>query len=177
MTKNRRFTWADAISLTRIPLAGAFIFADTTTAQSIIVGAAALTDFIDGKLARRFGQTTRAGEIIDPVSDKLFVLTTLVMLVLRGQMRIWEVVLLLIRDIYNTFAYVILRTRKRPIRFRARLSGKIVTSLQVGSILVFLLLPGFFHFMLALTVVAAIWAVYDYTQAGLHDLRQAPRAG
>lgn len=175
--ENRRFTWADAVSFSRIPLAGAFIFAETTLAQGLIVSAAALTDFLDGKLARHFGQATRAGEIIDPVADKLFVLTTVVVLVLRSQLRFWEVLLLLLRDIYNTFAFLILRARKSPVRFRARRSGKIATVLQVGSVLALLLVPTLFRPILAVTAAAGIWAIYDYTRTGLRALRQTQRTG
>lgn len=174
---NRRFTWADALSLSRLPLAGAFMLAEATTSQAIIVAAAAFTDLIDGWLARQLGQSSRAGEIIDPVADKLFVLTILVTLVLRSQLRIWEVLLLLLRDSYNTFAFIVLRAQNAPVRFQARRSGKVVTVLQIGSVLALLIAPQAFHVLLILTAAAGVWAIVDYTRAGLRDLRQAHTAG
>ena len=48
---------------------------------AIIFGIAAVTDFIDGWVARRYGQTSRFGEFLDPVADKLMVSIVLVMLV------------------------------------------------------------------------------------------------
>lgn len=174
---NRRFTWADVISLSRLPLAAAFVFAETTVVQGIIVSAAALTDFIDGWLARTFRQASRSGEIIDPIADRLFVLVIVVTLVARSQLRAWEVALLMLRDIYNSIAFFILRARRTKIRFRARRSGKIVTVLQAGSVIALLLFPRLFHPLLGLTTFAAAWAIVDYTRTGLRDLRQAHTAG
>ncbi|MDH5501019.1 MAG: CDP-alcohol phosphatidyltransferase family protein, partial [Gammaproteobacteria bacterium] len=48
---------------------------------AILFGIAAVTDLIDGWVARRFGQTSRFGEFLDPVADKLMVSILLVMLV------------------------------------------------------------------------------------------------
>jgi len=178
MNRNRRrFTWADAISLIRLPLAGAFVLAETTVAQGIIVSAAALTDFIDGWFARRFRQTSRTGEIIDPIADRLFVLTVIVTLVARSQLRAWHVLLLMIRDVYNTLAFFILRARRKDVSFRARRSGKIVTVLQIGTVVALLLAPRAFYPLLTATAVTGVWAIIDYTRAGLSDLRQAHTAG
>lgn len=175
--QDRRFTWADVISLSRLPLAAAFVLAETALVQAVIVSAAALTDFIDGWFARHFRQASRIGEIIDPIADKLFVLTIIVTLVARSQLRSWEVALLLIRDIYNTAAFFILQARKAEVSFRARLSGKVVTVLQIGSVVALLLDRRFFHPLLALTAVAGVWAIIDYTRSGLRDLRQAQTTG
>ena len=48
---------------------------------AIIFGIAAITDLIDGWVARKYGQTSRFGEFLDPVADKLMVSIVLVMLV------------------------------------------------------------------------------------------------
>lgn len=50
---------------------------------AILFGIAAVTDFIDGWVARRFNQTSRFGEFLDPVADKLMVAIALVLLVER----------------------------------------------------------------------------------------------
>ena len=60
---------------------------------------AALTDLLDGKIARKYNLITDFGKFIDPVADKLLVLTTLVMLVRGGLMEAWVVVIILCREL------------------------------------------------------------------------------
>src|SRR5688500_7674725 len=90
------------LSLARLPPAAAFVFADSALVRGIVVMTAVLTDFVDGWIARHFRQRSRAGELLDPVTDKLFVLTVLVTLLARHELLWWELLLLLLRDVYNT---------------------------------------------------------------------------
>src|SRR5437879_13872189 len=64
-------TWADVLTALRVPLAVEFPFVHHPGAQLGVVAAVAATDFFDGMLARRFG-SSRAGAVLDPVADKLF---------------------------------------------------------------------------------------------------------
>ena len=58
-----------------------------------------LTDFLDGKIARKHNLVTDFGKFIDPVADKLLVLTTLIMLIRLGMMDAWIVILILCREL------------------------------------------------------------------------------
>ena len=58
-----------------------------------------LTDFLDGRIARKRNLVTDFGKFIDPVADKLLVLTTLIMLVYRNQMPAWIVIVILCREL------------------------------------------------------------------------------
>ncbi len=60
---------------------------------------AAVTDFLDGYIARKRGIVTVFGKFADPVADKLLVLTTLVMLVRGGLMEAWVTVVILCREL------------------------------------------------------------------------------
>ncbi len=60
---------------------------------------AALTDFLDGHLARKNNWVTDFGKFIDPVADKLLVLTTLIMLIHLGMMDAWIVIVILCREL------------------------------------------------------------------------------
>ena len=68
-------------------------------AAGILFILAALTDLLDGKIARKYNLITDFGKFIDPVADKLLVLTTLVMLVRGGLMEAWVVVIILCREL------------------------------------------------------------------------------
>src|SRR5262245_21549442 len=167
----------NTLSLLRLPLAVLFLLTHSPLLQGIIIVVAGATDFVDGWLARRFQQRSRTGEVLDPITDKLFVLTVLLTLYVREQIQTWELLLLLLRDVYNTAAYCLARLRGWNMQFKARMSGKVVTTLQIGTILAFVVLPQLAHVMLAITVAASLYSVYDYTRAGLADLRQTPRSG
>lgn len=64
----------------------------------VLFGLAAITDYFDGWLARRRGETTLVGKFMDPLADKLIVLATLITLVELGRVEAWIVVLILLRE-------------------------------------------------------------------------------
>lgn len=161
----------NAISASRVPLAAAFIASESRPARVGIAIAAGLSDFIDGKLARGLGKETRAGALLDPLTDRAFVLGALSSFVASGELSGRELVALLGRDIYTTLAFGGAAALRLPVRFRSRYSGKVVTSLQVATILALLLRPRWTRALVAMTLVASVYAIVDYTRAGLDDLR------
>ncbi|HEY0238770.1 MAG TPA: CDP-alcohol phosphatidyltransferase family protein, partial [Friedmanniella sp.] len=56
------------------------------------------SDWLDGVLARRLGQVTKLGQVLDPAADRLFILVTLLGLVARGVVPWWLVAVLLARE-------------------------------------------------------------------------------
>lgn len=72
---------------------------DCRIAAGIIFILACLTDLLDGKIARRYHLVTDFGKFIDPVADKLLVLTTLIMLLHLRMIEAWMLVLILSREL------------------------------------------------------------------------------
>jgi len=171
----RLVCWPNAISLLRVPLAALFLAADDVGARAAILAVAAFSDFADGWLARRLGRTTRVGEILDPLTDKAFLVTALVSLALGGQLRTWELMILLARDVFTVAAFVTAVLFRWPVRFRARLGGKVVTGIQIVAVLVLLVRPDRVAPLVAVAGVAGAFAVVDYTRAGLRALRGGTR--
>ena len=68
-------------------------------AAGIVFVIACLTDFLDGKIARKYNLVTDFGKFIDPVADKLLVLTTMIMLVHLRMMDAWIVIVILCREL------------------------------------------------------------------------------
>jgi len=168
-------TWPNAISLLRLPLAALFVAVESTAARAAIVVAAAVSDGLDGWLARSTGRRTRSGELIDPAADKVFILAALAGFARTGELAFWELVLLLARDLYTVVAFATALAFGLKIEFRSRSSGKLVTVLQIGAILVLLLAPGWAPPVVLATGAAGIYAIIDYTRAGLGSLRRAGR--
>jgi len=67
-----------------------------------VFGLAAVTDFIDGWLARKWGIVTVLGKFLDPLADKLIVMAALIMLIPLGRVPAWAVFLILAREIVVT---------------------------------------------------------------------------
>lgn len=88
-----------------IPLLVVILLSDSREAgfwAAALFGAAAVTDFIDGWLARKWGVVTVLGKFLDPLADKLIVMAALIMLIPTGRVPAWAVFLLLAREIIVT---------------------------------------------------------------------------
>lgn len=64
-----------------------------------VLAAASISDWLDGKLARALGQTSRLGELLDPAADRLYIAATVVALAIRGAVPWWLVALLAVREL------------------------------------------------------------------------------
>jgi len=128
------------LSLCRIPLAAAFPFAvgRPPIALGILLGAG-LSDVLDGWYARRYGEATATGAALDPVTDKLFVLTVAITLLVTGQLTLLSVLLLSTREIGELplVLWIALSAGARRARAEqpsANAAGKAATVLQFASV-------------------------------------------
>jgi CDP-diacylglycerol--glycerol-3-phosphate 3-phosphatidyltransferase len=90
------------------------------------------TDFVDGYLARRLGLITITGKFLDPLADKLMVITSLVMLIPLNRVPAWLVVILLARE----FSITVLRAlaSQEGLVLAAGQEGKAKAALQMVGI-------------------------------------------
>jgi CDP-diacylglycerol--glycerol-3-phosphate 3-phosphatidyltransferase len=66
---------------------------------AIVYIIAALTDLIDGYIARRYGMVTKIGKLLDPIADKIIVSTAMILMIPMGHIPAWIVAIIIIRDI------------------------------------------------------------------------------
>lgn len=98
---------------------------------------AALTDFLDGYVARKYDMITKMGKFMDPLADKLLVTSALVGLVELGQLSSWVVVIILSREfIVSIFRAV---AAADGIVIAASWWGKLKTNAQMAAIILLLL--------------------------------------
>ena len=154
-----------AISLSRLFMAVAFALTTAPGTRVALVVAASLTDYLDGWLARRANLATKWGALIDPIADRLFVFTAVCVFLFEGAITTTQYFLLISRDIMTAVGFLVARavTWLRPVAFRARLSGKIVTTLQLASLVAILMRPHLADLLITLVAVTSLWAVVDYT--------------
>jgi cardiolipin synthase (CMP-forming) len=77
----------------------------------VVLMLSGVSDYLDGYLARRLNQTSRLGEILDPVADRLYILATVVGLAVRDIIPWWLAILLPARDVFLWGLVPFLRTR------------------------------------------------------------------
>jgi cardiolipin synthase len=133
---SRVLTIPNAISALRIALIPVFVALivdeNTTTAGLIMFGLVVATDWVDGTIARRTGQVSELGKVLDPVADRLAIAAGLIALAVRGVFPVWAAVLILVRDVAVLVVGVFLLTR-RHVRIEVRWIGKVATfSLMVA---------------------------------------------
>jgi cardiolipin synthase len=81
------------------------------TIALVVLMLSGITDYLDGYLARRLGQTSKLGEILDPVADRLYILAVVVGLAFRDIIPWWVALLLPARDAFLWCLVPFLRTR------------------------------------------------------------------
>ncbi len=96
---------------------------------------AGITDLFDGLIARRTGQKTTLGAWLDPMADKLLLVTMFVMLTLPGaganRLPLWFTVLVLSRDIAIVLTVAVVNLAVGPRTFRPSIFGKIATATYI----------------------------------------------
>ncbi len=157
-------TWADLLTALRVPLAVAFPFVHRPAWQLAIVGAAAASDFFDGMLARRFGGS-RAGAVLDPVADKLFMASAFLTVARSGVLHPVEIVAVLTRDIVAALGYAGSWLLRRPLALPARAGGKAVTVLQLLTLAACITAWPLARHLAWATAAVGLYAIWDYARA------------
>ena len=167
MNQAARLSLPNLLSLSRLVLAAAFIAAPGAAVRVALVVAAGASDVLDGWLARRSRVASPYGALLDPITDRVFALTAILVLLFEGALTSTQVLVLLIRDIATATGFLVARvvTWLRPVQFKARTPGKIVTALQFVTLLAALLAPALVNLLIAIVAVGAVWAIVDYTLA------------
>ncbi|NHN54706.1 CDP-alcohol phosphatidyltransferase family protein [Calidifontibacter sp. DB0510] len=81
----------------------------------LVLFLAGVTDYLDGKLARALGQTSRLGQLLDPAADRLYILATIVALAIRAIIPWWLVGLLVAREAFVAALGPVLRSNRLPL--------------------------------------------------------------
>jgi cardiolipin synthase (CMP-forming) len=167
--------WTIPNALTALRLVGIVVFLwlvlgpHHDLAAFVVLVASGVTDWLDGYLARRLGQYSALGELLDPVADRLYILAVVVGLALRDVIPWWLAVLLPLRDALMWALVPVLRTRgysALPVHFL----GKAATFNLLYAFPLLLLGDGEGVVPMLARVLGwsfAIWGIALYWWAGL----------
>ncbi|BCB95217.1 CDP-diacylglycerol--glycerol-3-phosphate 3-phosphatidyltransferase [Dissulfurispira thermophila] len=172
-----RFNLPTILTFSRIILIPFFVL---ITPKSPLIGItifliASITDFLDGYLARKSGQITKFGIILDPIADKFLVISALILLVDMVRLSAWVAIAIIVREFVVTTLRVVALSKN--IVIPAETGGKLKTASQMAAIIL-LLLPGgigdidFYDIGIVLMYIALILAMVSGVKYTISFWRQ-----
>lgn len=149
----------------------------------LVFGLAAISDGLDGYIARRYNQRSELGAILDPLADKMLLLSAIILLSRNVQpyferLPIWFAATILSRDFILIIGVAIIHYTFGKVRVRPRAAGKVATVLQMATVLWTLLhwdkdfLPWLTTSATALTAISGLTYIWD----GMHQLSTSPKS-
>jgi CDP-diacylglycerol---glycerol-3-phosphate 3-phosphatidyltransferase len=174
--------WPNIISAARILLVPVVVILILSEARPAAYLAAALfvlaavTDGLDGYLARRQASVTRLGQWLDPLADKALVTAPIVALVLVGMFPLWAAAVIVAREFAVSLLRAWLGTRGRAMP--ASSWGKVKTAAQMLVVLLYLLpdLPAPVRdarfWLLVAAVALTVWSGIDYVWRAFRSPRE-----
>lgn len=166
------FTVPNIISLLRLLGVPTFLYlllvAEAEVAAVVVLAVGGGTDWLDGWVARRWGQVSRLGELLDPLADRLYILATLLALTVREILPWPFTVALLARELVLLVALAILRRHgygPLPVHYL----GKTATFILLAAFPVLLLaaaVPGAAGWSHPVGWALAWWGLVLYWAAG-----------
>ncbi len=168
------------LSLVRIPLGMTFLWLDDLRWLAAIVIVGALTDLLDGLLARRSGTATEIGALLDPFCDRIFVFLALVSFLPTDRLDWPGFLILILRDVYTGGVFLVGLLAGQHLPFHSRMAGKVTTAFQLLALFTLVFFPAYLKPTIILVGVAAVFAIIDYGTAGIRlesAARTAQRVG
>jgi len=132
------------LTLSRIVLIPFFVLSvyNHPVIGALVFSIASITDFLDGYLARRSGQVTKFGIIMDPIADKFLVISALIVLVDMERVSAFVAIILIVRDFLVTGLRVV--ALSKDIVIPAEMGGKLKTTAQITAVLCLILMGSVF---------------------------------
>ncbi|MHB8495645.1 MAG: CDP-diacylglycerol--glycerol-3-phosphate 3-phosphatidyltransferase [Casimicrobiaceae bacterium] len=141
---------------------------------------AAITDWLDGYLARRWGQTSAFGAFLDPVADKLMVAAALILLVALGRADAWLAIIIIGREIAISALREWMAQLGRSRNVAVAFVGKIKTVAQMTALIALLLwenvIPGVSTPLLGtialwIAAILTLWSMFHYLKLAAPHFR------
>ena len=158
-----------ALRFLLVPPVVILLLQERFTAALIVFGVAGLSDGLDGFLARRFDWRSRLGGIMDPLADKLLVVSSFVTLGWLGLIPAWLVLLVILRDLVIIAGATFYHMRIEQFDAEPSVASKLNTAAQVLLVLAVLYSSGIqalpvmlMDVLLYGVLVTTLWSGFDY---------------
>ena len=180
-------TVPNLLTLFRIVLVPFFLVASMRsmwTLAFVLFVTAALTDVLDGHIARRFNQRSRLGAILDPAADKTMMVCGYFFYTVTNKLPlvalpVWLTFVVFVRDFLIICCAYLLYTRVHVKRFPPSWAGKASTVLQAGTLATVIAVNGFLPQLLPLAeilfrvaLLVTLYSSWDYLRRGRQLLEE-----
>lgn len=158
------------LTLVRILLTPLFVILllkNLFTMALFVFALAGISDALDGFIARYFNQRTVLGAYLDPLADKLLLLSAYITLAALKGVPSWLAVIVITRDVIIILGIAVLTLTDKPYEIKPSIISKCTTAMQLTTIFFTLLHPDIFRFGRIQTALFWITAVLT-TVSGLH---------
>jgi cardiolipin synthase (CMP-forming) len=168
--------WITIIRIVLIPWFAILVINGSFNQALWVFAGAALTDGLDGLIARWFSQKTRLGSFLDPLADKMLLSTAYVALAVLKKFPVWLSVIVISRDIIIMLGVSLLVLNQSRFEIKPTIASKVTTILQVLLVLAvlssgFLQMGDFFlQGLLYCTLGFTIFSGLQYIYTGLKIL-------
>lgn len=162
-------TISNLLSLSRIPLGVTFLAVEDAPMLAVIVALGALTDLLDGFIARVTQTRTEIGALLDPFCDRVFVLLGLVSFLPGGHIDWAGFVILVLRDVFTGGVFIVTRLVGEQVPFHSRFGGRVTTTFQVAALFTLIFAPAYVKLPIFLVGLASVYAIIDYGMAGIRS--------
>ncbi len=156
-------TVSNLLSLSRIPLGVMFLLTSDARVLAGVVIAGALTDLLDGFIARVSRTTSEVGILLDPFCDKIFVLLGVVSFLPGGQLDWAGFLILVLRDVFTGGSYLVSRLVGHDMAPRSRMAGKVTTFFQLITLLALIFWPMYVSLFILAVGIGSVYTIIDYT--------------
>ncbi len=194
----RALSWPNRLTVLRLMLVIPFVMAllkmgDYPAARVLamaLFAVMALSDLLDGVIARKYNQRTQLGAVLDPLADKAMIICATIVLALPStpaelRLPIWVVVAVVAKDIWVLAGCVVVFMLADGLKMGPSLSGKASTLAQAIMVALTLLAPELNRLHPSAGAIARIWssaivtllcglAVMSYTRMGLAQVQDVP---
>jgi phosphatidylglycerophosphate synthase len=167
MNRSALFTLPNTVSLSRVVLALAFVLVSEPWDRIALIAVAGFTDFIDGWLARHEKSETTTGALLDPLADRTFVFVAISTYLVEGLLTTGQYFIFLTRDLATAAGFIVAKIipTLRPAVFRARMLGKIVTVVQMITLVTIIVMPELTDFLILSIGIFSVASIVDYSIA------------
>ena len=159
-------TTANKITMLRMALIPVFLvlcYLDQRIAATVVFILASLSDLLDGYIARHYNQVSNFGKFMDPLADKILVLSAMCFLVEKGQMPGWVMAIVLFREFAVSGLRLVAAEKQHVIA--AAWSGKVKTTCTMVGLcfmLVFTQYPWLNMLVSAVILITTVYSGVEY---------------
>jgi cardiolipin synthase len=154
--------WLTMLRILLVPVFVALLVYRRPGAALVVFATAALTDLLDGYVARRQGLSSRLGAFLDPLADKLLLIASFATLTYLGVLPAWIMIVVVSRDAILMLGALLVHMVGGRIYPRPSLTGKLATFFQILTVLVGLL-TRYFDLRQPLALRSVIWLAAAFT--------------